>query len=169
MNIVVENIWDYVQNNPNLTRRTNSPTPTSSQYIVLNTMADLCLGGELWSESLNADFGIDGMDGGGGGGGKKGGAMRTAGRNKMMRRERRGVMRSGMMRSAIMKKTLTHGSGGGLMGQHGLVNRHNDAGVILGDGQKNAIIVPDPPEEKMTKLECFDEIVSTHFLHFYKG
>ena len=157
MNIVVENIWDYVQNNPNLTRKVESPPPTSSQYIMMNTMADLCIGGEMWCESLEADFGMEGMENGGGGGGCRRKRMGKTNRNRVqMARDRRGIMRTGMMRSVVMKKTMSSGGGGLMRAGCEVHQKRNDAGHVLGEHRSASV----PPDEKMNNLECFTDIVN---------
>ena len=80
MNIVVEHIWEYVQSNPSLSRPVPPSLPGSNQYIMLNTMADLCIGGELWCESMEADFGMEDLGGAGGPGGAGGCGGRKGGR-----------------------------------------------------------------------------------------
>eukprot|EP00116_Pleurobrachia_bachei_P010570 sb/3470832/ len=113
MNILVERVWHYVQSNPNLTRRIEPIAPGSDQWIMLNTMADLCIGGELWCESLEPDFGLEFGDGNMGRNCK---AKTRGGRNMGGRRNMRGgrnknMRRHGMMRQSMVRRTMMHAEG----------------------------------------------------------
>ena len=104
MNIVAEHFWDLIQKNPNLTKPVKPINPLSDQCIMLNTMADLCIGAELLCESMEPDMGLCFDESAGGSGsrsrGSRGGRMRNGkGRGRLGGKGKGGMSRSGMMRS----------------------------------------------------------------------
>ena len=168
MNIVAEHFWEFLQKNPNMTKPVKPIQPLSDQCIMLNTMADLCIGGELLCESMEPDMGLCDNESAGGSGTQGGRLKNGKGRNKRSGKGkggRGGMRRSGMMRSSMMRQGMM---GGGI-----------GATAIRGGGKKLSKIREEGddhhdhhapknvgPDKKPSTIECFAEIVSMEFLVF---
>lgn len=164
MNIVAEHFWQYLQQHPHLSNPRVPVPPQSDQCIMLNTMAELCIGGELWCESMEADFGLGdneaggGSGGGGGGGGTSGNSKRSGrsgkaskGRMGRSRMNRGGMMRSGVMRNGVM--------GRGMWGQTRRLRRIEEE---MEGCQERKFVVTQ--ERRPGNIECFAEIVSIQII-----
>ena len=157
MNIVVEHIWDFVQKKSTWSRQVTPMCPDSAEQIMLNTMADLCIGGELWCESSEPDFGFDmGMELNG----KN--RMRKGRMGRRFKGTRNRMVRNGLMRSTYMRHTMINSS----MLQNGFtsvsthtVTLHSNTEYSVSRELKEAV-EPVVTEEKVSTIECFAEIVS---------
>ena len=165
MNIVAEHFWEFLQKNPNMTKPVNPILPHSDQCIMLNTMAELCIGGELLCESMEPDMSICDNESAGGSGTQGGRARNGKGRNKRSGKGkggRGGMMRSGMMRANMMKHGMMGGGiGPGRGGKKGGLSKIKEEG---GDSDHHQAPRNMPAEKKPSTIECFAEIVSIPIL-----
>lgn len=162
MNIVAEHFWEFLQKNPSLTRPPDPIKPLSDQAIMLNTMADLCIGAELLCESMEPDMGLCDNEAGGGSGtsGRKvrSGRGRKSGKGRS-KGGRGGVMRSGMMRSSMMRQGMMGGGIGSAALQRGKkLSRIREESEDSAGTRTGEICVVE--EKKPSTIECFAEIVS---------
>lgn len=169
MNIVAEHFWDFLQKNPNYTRQIDPIQPLSDQCIMLNTMADLCIGGELLCESMEPDMGLCFDESAGGSNRNRGARGRRSGmkggKGSRMggKAGRAGMMRSGMMRSTMMRQGMMGGGLGNGMNSHffqsgrKLEKIHEDC---HGDDLYEHDVSSIQLEQKPSTIECFAEIVS---------
>ena len=136
--------------------------PLSDQCIMLNTMADLCIGGELLCESMEPDMGLCDNESAGGSGTQGGRIKNGKGRNRRSGKGkggRGGMMRSGMMRSSMMRQGMMgHGIGtirGGAGGRK--LSKIKEEGEDHNHQREPRNICT---EKKPSTIECFAEIVS---------